>query len=245
MSPLRSSSGGGRPRRRALVRVVAAVLLALACFLAWTALAGGAQSYETYESTVAASEPVAQYRFDDAAGSSTLADAVGSDTATNDGITLGGEGPFGGSRSGAFGGEEYASLASNPLAGASAFTVETWVDWEGGSSYKQPIFDFGSGSSNYMYLTPASSLSAHKMLFEIHTSAGSDVQLTATKLAAKAWEYVAVTETSAGTLTLYVDGKEAGRSKPGRRLSRPRWGARRTLIWASRWCRANRTSRAA
>jgi RHS repeat-associated protein len=197
--------------RRRCRRVVLAALATAIGVLVWVALASGTQPYETYESTVAASEPVAQYRFDDVAGSGSLADAVSSDTATNSGITLGGEGPFGGSRSGSFGGEAYASLASNPLGGVGAFTVEAWVDWEGGASYKQPVFDFGSGPSNYVYLTPASSLSSHKMLFEIHTSAGSNVQLTTAKLAAKAWEYVAVTETSSGTLTLYVDEQEAVR----------------------------------
>jgi sugar lactone lactonase YvrE len=186
-------------------------LVLLAATGGWLALAvpaTGTQPYETYENAVAASEPQAQYRFDDAAESSTLADAVGSDTATNSGITLGEVGPFGGSKAGSFGGEAYASLTSNPLEGAQAFTVEAWVDWEGGSSYKQPIFDLGSGSTNYMYLTPASSLSGHKMLFEIHTSSGSDVQLTAPKLTARAWEYVAVSETSSGTLSLYVGETE-------------------------------------
>ncbi|HTZ62759.1 MAG TPA: 6-bladed beta-propeller [Solirubrobacteraceae bacterium] len=193
-------------------RAATATILGALGLLAWAVPAGGTQQYETYEGVVAGSEPVAQYRFDDVAGSSTLADAVGSDTASNDGITLGNQGPFGGSKAGAFGGEAYASLASNPLEGATAFTVEAWVDWAGGSPYKEPIFDLGSGSSDYMYLTPASSLSGHTMLFEIHAGS-SDVQLSVPKLAAKMWEYVAVTETGSGTLTLYVDEKEVGQIK--------------------------------
>ncbi len=145
-------------------------------------------------------------------GSSTLADSAGSYAASNSGITLGGEGPFGGSKSGAFGGEAFATLPSDPLAGASAFTAEAWVDWAGGTLYKQPIFDFGSSSTNYMYLTPASALSGHKMLFEIRTSAGTVFQVTAAKLKASAWEYLAVTETSSGTLTLYLNGEQAGQT---------------------------------
>jgi hypothetical protein len=179
--------------------------------MAWAALAGGTQPYETYEATVAADGPVALFRFNDAPGSSTIADSAGSYTATNSGIALGGEGPFPGSKSGVFGGEAYATLPSDPLKEVSAFTAEAWVDWAGGASYKQPIFGFGSGSTDYMYLTPASALSGHKMLFEIHTSAGT-VQVTATKLAAKAWEYVAVSETSSGTLALYVDGEQVGQT---------------------------------
>ncbi len=212
MSPLQSSADG-QPRRRVFVRVaIAVVALVFACFLAWTALAGGTQPYETYDEAVATDGPVAQFRFNDASGSKTIADSAGSYTATNDEIVLGGEGPFGGSKSGSFGGEAYASLPSSPLASAGAFTMEGWVDWTGGSSYEQPIFDFGSSTTNYMFLTPASSLSSHKMLFEIRTSASSDVQVTAPKLASKKWEYLAVTETSSGTLTLYVNGEQVGQT---------------------------------
>ncbi len=195
-----------------LWRAGLAVLVFVAGVLVWSALAGGTQPYETYESTVAADGPVAQYRFDDAVGSGTLADSAGSYTASNSGIVLGGEGPFGGSKSGAFGGEAFATLPSDPLAGASAFTAEGWVDWVGGTSYKQPVFDFGSSSTNYLYLTPASALSGHKMLFEIHTAAGGVAQVTATKLTANAWKYLAITETSSGTLTLYLNGEQVGQT---------------------------------
>jgi hypothetical protein len=202
-------SRGGRDRRW-LGRVVLAALAGVIGVLVWTALAGGTQPYETYESTVAADGPVAQFRFDDPAGSTTIADSVGSYTATNSGVILGGEGPFGGSKSGSFGGEAYATLSSDPLAGATAFTAEAWVDWAGATLYKQPVFDFGSSSTNYMYLTPASALTKHTMLFEIRTTSGTVFQVTAPTLKSKAWEYVAVTETSSGTLTLYLDGEQVG-----------------------------------
>lgn len=172
--------------------------------------AGGAQPYETYESAVSADGPVAQFRFGDAAGSTSISDYEGSYTATNSGIVLGGEGPFAGSGSGSFGGEAYATLPADPLAEAGEFTVEAWVDWAGGSTYRQPIFAFGSSSTNYMYLTPASESSKHPLTFEIHTSSGSVGQVTASKLTSKAWEYVAVTETNSGALTLYVNGEQVG-----------------------------------
>ncbi len=202
--------GGWRGLRTGLKgsRLGAVMLVVSLCALVSAVTAGGTQPYETYESTVAGDGPVAQFRFSDAVGSSTIADSVGSYTATNNGVVLGGEGPFAGSGSGSFGGEAYASLPSDPLGGASAFTVEGWVDWAGGSASKQPVFALGSSSSNYMYLTPASALTSHMMLFEIHTSGGSDVQVVAPKMAANVWRYLAVTETSAGTLTLYVDGEQ-------------------------------------
>ncbi|MGD1059829.1 MAG: LamG-like jellyroll fold domain-containing protein [Solirubrobacteraceae bacterium] len=178
------------------------------------ALAGGTQPFETYESKVARDAPVAQFRFSDAAGSSTLADSAGSYTASNSGITLGGEGPFGGSLSGDFGGAAFATLPADPLTG-SAFTAEAWVDWTGGSSYGQPVFDFGSGSTNYMYLTPASPATKHQLLFELHTSAGTATVVAKKTLPAGAWEYVAVSESSAGALTLYLNGAVAGEAAAG------------------------------
>ena len=198
-----------RPRRW---RVLSAMLAVALGGLGWAALAGGSQPDDTYQSTIAADGPVAQYRFSDAAGSSTLADSAGSDTATNSGITLAGGGPFGGGKSGAFTSEAYASLASNPLAGATAFTVEGWVNWTTSTSYNQPIFDLGSGVTNHMSLTPASSASGHPMLFEIEHSS-IPYQITAPKLAT-GWQYVAVTEeyTAAqlATITVYVNGAEVG-----------------------------------
>ena len=195
-----------------LGRVLLAVLAGLAGIVVWAGQAGGTQPYDTYQSAVTADGPVAQYRFSDEAGSSTVADSAGSHTATNSGITLGGEGPFGGSNSGSFGGEAFASLPSDPLVGATEFTAEAWVNWSGGASYGQPIFDFGSSASNYMYLTPASVLSDHKMLFEIRTTAGAAVQVAAPELSSKSWEYVTVTETSTGTLTLYLNGEQVGQT---------------------------------
>jgi hypothetical protein len=105
---------GSWSRRGGLRRVVVAVFAVVVGTLAWAGLASGTQPYATYESTVAADGPVAQYRFDDAAGSSTLADSAGSYTATNSGIVLGGEGPFGGSKSGSFGTSAFARSGCVP-----------------------------------------------------------------------------------------------------------------------------------
>jgi sugar lactone lactonase YvrE len=177
--------------------------------LVWVAAAGGVQPFETYEGAVARDEPLAQFRFGDTAGSGTIADAVGGYSASNHGIVLGGAGPFAGSGSGSFGGEAYASLPADPLLDAGAFTVEGWVDWAGGISYGQPLFDFGAGAEDFMYLTPSSSASKHPLLFEIHTPAGSAAVKATKALTASTWEYVAVSEESwegAYKLTLYLNG---------------------------------------
>jgi hypothetical protein len=188
------------------------LLAGIAGVLTWVALASGTQPYETYKSRVTSDGPLADFRFDDATGSTKLADSAGSYSATNNGIALGLEGPFGGGRSGSFGGEAYAALPGDPLEGAKEWTAEAWVDWSGGASYKQPVFDFGSSSSNYIYLTPATSVSGHKMLLELHTTGGSSAQVTASKLGSGSWNYVAVTETAAGTLTLYENGEQVGQT---------------------------------
>jgi hypothetical protein len=94
------SAKGGRLRRGGSL-TLAVVAGVLAVFV-WAGLAGGTQPYETYLSAVSTDSPVAQFRFSDAVGSGTVADSVGTFSATNTGITLGGEGPFGGSKSGLF-----------------------------------------------------------------------------------------------------------------------------------------------
>src|ERR1700729_3882271 len=135
-SDQRPGRGGAR---RSLARLLVALALTLGVVLGWTAFAGGQQPYETYESRVTADGPVALFRFDDPKGSTTIADPVGSFTATNNGITLGLEGPFGGSASGSPAGSEYATLPGDPLEGAREWTAEAWVYWTGTSSYKEPV----------------------------------------------------------------------------------------------------------
>jgi hypothetical protein len=191
--------------------LAAALVVAVAVALVWASLASGTQPYETYESRVGEDEPVAQFRFDDTGGATTVADSVGSYTAVNHGTVLGGAGPFGGSKSGLFE-EGYAALTGDPLEGATEWTAEAWVKWSGGTSYEQPIFDFGSSAGNHMYLTPASSSSGHEMLLEIHPSEGPSAQVSATTLASGSWHYIAVTESSTGTLTLYEDGAQVGQT---------------------------------
>jgi alpha-tubulin suppressor-like RCC1 family protein len=193
------------------VRLATTALLALALALtAWIATAESTEPHDGYELAVGETEPVAQFRFDDTVGSSEVLDSAGSFTATNTGITLGGSGPFPGSKSGAFAvaGESRAKLPGNPLEGASAFSAEAWVKWEGGSSFRQAIFAFGASSSDYMMLTPAVSGTGHFMELEIHTSSGTMVA-SAPRLSSGKWEYVAVTE-SGSTVKIYLNGEVVG-----------------------------------
>lgn len=182
------------------------LLVGLAALLC-SAAAHATQPYEGYETTVAADSPVAQFRFNDAEGSSEIKDSAGSFSATNHGIDLSNNsGPFAGSKSGKFESPDYASLPSDPLVGDSEFTAEAWVNWGAGSLQNEPVFSFGSSLSNYMLLTPQASSTGHPLSFEIHPSSGSPVSVhTSARLTPNHWEYVAVSETSTGTLRLYVN----------------------------------------
>lgn len=216
----RRTSGRWTRGRRSVaaphVRLTMTLTALLVGTLIATAIAAAAQPQETYEKAAGAGGAVALFPFADAPGSSTIADSVAPHTytATNDGVTLGGEGPFGTGKSGSFGGEAYATLPSDPLAGASEFTAAMWVYWTSTSGvFNQPIFDLGSSSSNYMFLTPAQASGAsHTMLFEIHTASGASAKVTAHKGTPSRWEFLTVTETSAGTLTIYQNGKAEGQS---------------------------------
>jgi RHS repeat-associated protein len=205
-------AGGSRSARVLRRSLLAAAVLVVAVGVV-VAASQGTQPDATYLTTVAADSPVAQFQFADAAGSSTIKDSVGSYTATNDGVTLGGTGPFPGSLSGSLNGtSSYAVLPSSPLKSATVFTAEGWVYWSGGSSYGEPVFDFGSSSTVFMYLTPASSATNHPMTFEIEDGSSKNYTVTATTLASNTWEYVAVTETTAGVLTLYLNGVQVGQT---------------------------------
>lgn len=65
-----------------------------------------------------------------------------------------------------------ADIASSP-----ALTIATWVQWRGGDNW-QRIFDFGNGTGEYIYLTPAAGNNLNAMRLGIRY-AGQDQFLTA------------------------------------------------------------------
>lgn len=191
-----------RTRRTSLLLTLALI----ACGVLFPGLAVATEPYGTYEHAVSTSGPASDYRFNDAVGSETIADSTGSCSGSNHGFTLEGEGPFPGSKSGELGGLGYGHLSCDPLKEADSFTFEGWVLWKG-AAYSQPVFELGSGTSDYMYLTPSSTASKHPLSFEIHTSSSSTVLASTKAVPQETWTYLAVTETGGGTITLYVDGE--------------------------------------
>lgn len=91
---------------------------------------------------------------------------------------------------------------------ATSVTIATWVRLDSLASFSR-IFDFGTGTSVHMFLTPRSASGTPR--FAITTGGGAAEQRIdgATALAAGVWTHLAVT-IAGGVGTLYVDGQVAG-----------------------------------
>jgi len=171
------------------------------------------QRYSVYWSTPTGTAPevVAFYRFDESAGAS-AADSSGN-PGGGPAALIGGASFAAGRKANAVkldGSSGYARLPSGLLGNVRDFTVAVWVNLVANTQWSR-IFDFGSGTGSYLFLTPRSG--AGGLRFAITTGgAGAEQQInTATPLATGAWKHVAVTATG-GTGILYVDGAEVGRS---------------------------------
>ncbi|MEV6294782.1 LamG domain-containing protein [Streptomyces sp. NPDC051896] len=104
----------------------------------------------------------------------------------------------------------HVTLAEDLLAGASAYSVATWVNLTGQPATWSRIFDFGTGVSANMFLTPLSG--AGTLRYAITTGGGgAEQRIDADPLPTDRWVHLAVTYGS-GTAVLYVDGREAGRN---------------------------------
>ena len=108
------------------------------------------------------------------------------------------------------GSSEYVSLPTGVVDGLSDFTVATWVDMTSESQWMR-IFDFGTGTTDYMFLTADGGSNAVR--FAITTGGNTqEQQINGTAaLPVGAWTYVAVTLTG-GVGTLYINGVQVGQN---------------------------------
>jgi hypothetical protein len=99
--------------------------------------------------------------------------------------------------------DDFVSIPAD-LGNTEDFTLAAWVYWNGGNQW-QRIFDFGTGTTAYMFLTPRSG--SNTLRFAI-TTAGNGLEQrmeTSSQLPAGKWVHIAVTlKGSIGTL--YLNG---------------------------------------
>jgi hypothetical protein len=154
---------------------------------------------------------LAFYPFDETSGT-TSADATGNGhTAT----MVGGASFAAGLRGNAAtlgGSPQSVSLPSGIVSGLTSFSISTWVKLTGGSDGGLPawsrIFDFGTGITTYMFLTPNNGATG-TLRFAITTGGNNMEQVlsNASSLPTATWQHVAVTLT-ANMGTLYVNGAQ-------------------------------------
>ncbi|GIF50705.1 hypothetical protein DFJ67_1882 [Asanoa ferruginea] len=152
---------------------------------------------------------VAHYPFDEASGT-TAADATGNGrTATLAGSAGRTTGRTGNAVS-LNGTTAYVSLPSGILAGATAFSIATWVRVNTLANWAR-LFDFGSGSGTNMFFVPRNGGGVARYAITAG-GAGAEQRIDApSALPAGVWTHVAVTHT--GNLgVLYVNGVEVARN---------------------------------
>jgi hypothetical protein len=103
---------------------------------------------------------------------------------------------------------EYVNLPDGIVGRQHDFTISEWVNPSQNSAWSR-VFDFGTGSNNYMFLTL--SAGGGPLRFAISTSGnGQEQQINAAgALPLNTWSHVAVT-LSGTTGTLYVNGQPVG-----------------------------------
>ncbi|MFJ5226746.1 beta-L-arabinofuranosidase domain-containing protein [Streptomyces sp. NPDC088400] len=151
----------------------------------------------------------AWYRFDESTGDTVL-DATGNGKTAR---LAGGATRSAGHTAGAValnGTDGHVVVADNVLAGASAYSVATWVRLDGTPATWSRIFDFGTGVTANLFLTPRAD--SGSLRFAVTAGGGgAEQRVEAAALPINVWTHVAVTYGN-GTAVLYVNGREAGRN---------------------------------
>ncbi|MBP7053621.1 MAG: discoidin domain-containing protein [Phycisphaerae bacterium] len=89
-------------------------------------------------------------------------------------------------------------------------TVATHVYFDGGTGSWQRVFDFGTGTTTYMFLSPRQA-AAGSIRFAIRTATVAEQIVDSPAAMPVGWHHVAVTIDSAGMrMKLYLDGEQVG-----------------------------------
>jgi hypothetical protein len=146
---------------------------------------------------------LAYYRFDETGGT-TAADGSGNGYTAS---LAGGATFSAGVRGHAVtlsGASQYVSLPSGILGSATAFSVAAWVKLSAAQTWGR-IFDFGTGTTVYMFLTPNSSASTTRFAMTASGNQQEQQVNTTPTLPTGTWQHVAIT-LSGSTAILYVEG---------------------------------------
>jgi hypothetical protein len=109
------------------------------------------------------------------------------------------------------GANDHATLPTGVVNGLTVATIAFWADLDAASNWTR-FFDFGTGTTTYMFLTPKNGANG-ALRFAITTSGGAGEQKIdgAATFPVTGWHHVAVTLAGA-TGTLYVDGVQVGQN---------------------------------
>lgn len=106
------------------------------------------------------------------------------------------------------GSNDHVNLPAGVVDGLTEATVAGWFYLDSASTWSR-LFDFGTSTNNYMFVTPRSS--SGNVRFAITTGSGEERINGSSPLATGKWIHVAVTIGN-GTGVLYVNGVEQGRN---------------------------------
>jgi hypothetical protein len=165
------------------------------------------QAYHATVKVIVDTDLKAWYKFEETSGAS-AADASGYG---NTGTVYGGAAWTTGQTGNAVdldGTNDYIALPAGVVSDADTITVAAWVNLDTVRNWTR-IFDFGSGTSTSMFLTPKNGANG-KIRFAIKNNNSSEQIIEGqSALPTGGWHHVAVT-LNGSTGTLYVDGVQAG-----------------------------------
>ncbi len=151
-------------------------------------------------------EPVYWYKLDESNGITAADSAGGSQPGQLNGGTEWVTGKEGGALR--FNGSNgYVKLADGLLSSFHEVTVSAWFKFDAANS-GQRLFDFGTGTSEYMFLSPKAD--DGKLVYAIRKGGSTNVLLSRDAVSGGEWHHVAITQ-AGSTAVLYLDGIEQAR----------------------------------